>query len=349
MADRADQVLNEIGSLKSPSKCSDLRDMASSATKSPEPRTITVLLQVDDHGNPLDAKFAWPKYLERQHELRAGNPIEGVRWRTGGFSTLKPGDRIFIVASHPDREYQPDSPKRRAIIGYGEATEPSFRMKQVERGKIVKGNQVRLRLLVALNPNEALPKDKVEEELRGVILWDKPNGKDITDYHDRIKVLFERHLAKLSFFDNHRTTNGIAYRSSLPRTPDPKRCKLVEDNAIDLVWNRFEKLGYEIKNRQNDNCGWDLEAIRGRERLKLEVKGLSGTDLNADLTVNEFEKMEASEHLPDYRACVLLDALRPTEANLHIIAHDSSSKHWRNQDGRRVNVQRRTAAKLTWS
>jgi Domain of unknown function (DUF3883) len=311
--------------------------MASSATKSPGPRTITVLLQVDDHGNPLDADFDWARCLDRQEELRAGMPIDPIRWRTGGFSTLKPGDRIFMTASHPDRENEPDAPKQRAIIGYGEATEPS------------EGNHVVLRPLVALKPIQVLPKRTVEEELPNVILWDKPNGKDITDYHDRIKVLFDTHLAKLSFFHNDGNNDGIAYRSSLPRTPDLKRRKLVEDNAIDLVWNRFEKLGYEIKNRQNDNCGWDLEAIRGWERLKLEVKGLSGTDLNADLTVNEFEKMEASEHLPDYRACVLLDALRPTEANLQIIAHDPISKHWRNQDGRKVNVQRRTAARLIWS
>jgi hypothetical protein len=144
----------------------------------------------------------------------------------------------------------------------------------------------------------------------------------------------------------HKYTKSEA-SSHAPRTPDPKKRKLVEDNAIELVWTHFENDGYRIKNRQDHNCGWNLEAVRGMERLKLEVKGLSGSDLSADLTVNEFEKMMADEHTPDYRVCVLLDALKPDPKNLHIIKGDAS-KQWRNQHGRIVNVEPRTAVRLTW-
>jgi len=209
-------------------------------------------------------------------------------------------------------------------------------------------NNVILRLKVALKPNQALQKYKVEKALPGVILWNQPNGKDITDHNDEMGELFASHLAEISFFDPYATGADGVSRSHLSRTPDPKRRKLVEDNAINLVWNRFEELGYKIKNRQDDNCGWDLEAIRGTERLKLEVKGLSGADLNADLTVNEFEQLMLDENLPDYRVCVLLDALRPAEANLHIIAQEQRSGEWRDQHGHGVNFEPRTAARLTW-
>jgi hypothetical protein len=50
-------------------------------------------------------------------------------------------------------------------------------------------------------------------------------------------------------------------------------------------------------------------AVRGAEELKLEVKGLSGPDMSADVTVNEYQKMMADEHRADYRICVVLDAL----------------------------------------
>jgi hypothetical protein len=105
---------------------------------------------------------------------------------------LKPGDRIFILASHPDQAATPNARRQRAIIGYGEATGPSYVRDD--------GNHVLLRLHVALKPDQALRKRDVEEILPGVILWDKPNGKDITKFHDKMNVIFHRHLADIDFF-----------------------------------------------------------------------------------------------------------------------------------------------------
>ena len=63
-------------------------------------------------------------------------------------------------------------------------------------------NHVILRLRVALEPDQALPKRSVEKELGpGVILWNKPNGKEITNCHGKIKALWDKHLAEIRFYN----------------------------------------------------------------------------------------------------------------------------------------------------
>jgi hypothetical protein len=69
--------------------------------------------------------------------------------------------------------------------------------------------------------------------------------------------------------------------------PDFERRKSVERRAIELTVAHYEELGYIVDSVQNENKGWDLDARLGDRLLRLEVKGLSQTELLIELTPNE--------------------------------------------------------------
>jgi hypothetical protein len=58
--------------------------------------------------------------------------------------------------------------------------------------------------------------------------------------------------------------------------PDSRTRKAIETAAIDYVWSILEDRGYKVEDRQPENQGFDLLAVKGRTHLLVEVKG---TDL----------------------------------------------------------------------
>ncbi|MDX2387789.1 DUF3883 domain-containing protein [Sinorhizobium medicae] len=96
----------------------------------------------------------------------------------------------------------------------------------------------------------------------------------------------------------------------------------------------------------------DLEATGADgEVLKIEVKGLSGSDLIVELTPNEFAQMQSAEHRKDYIIYVLLEALQRT-AKAQIFRHDAirskgADLAWLNDDGEILTIERRIAARLS--
>ena len=65
-------------------------------------------------------------------------------------------------------------------------------------------------------------------------------------------------------------------------TPDAAHNARVEDAATACVLRHF--LGWQSTDRQKDNCGWDYEFMGEEQKLCVEVKGLSGADIHAELT-----------------------------------------------------------------
>ena len=84
--------------------------------------------------------------------------------------------------------------------------------------------------------------------------------------------------------------------------------KLVETNAIKIVTEEFQRRGFSVKSVEKDNLGWDLEAIKGGYKLRLEVKGLAGAELSVRITQNEYSKMQSKDNA-NYRLCVVTNAL----------------------------------------
>lgn len=88
---------------------------------------------------------------------------------------------------------------------------------------------------------------------------------------------------------------------------DQEKKARVEKAAIRVCCDYFEGLGYKVGSVEKDNFGWDLEAIHGKATLRIEVKGLSGSLCNIELTPNEYQAF--NRHSNDYRLAVISNAL----------------------------------------
>lgn len=93
---------------------------------------------------------------------------------------------------------------------------------------------------------------------------------------------------------------------------------LVEQNSINAVRAYYQKLGFEVKSVEKDNCGWDLTATHpnGIKRL-IEVKGLSGQQISVQITPNEYKTLK--ECHKEYILAVCTDALSSPELHIFMI------------------------------
>ena len=87
-----------------------------------------------------------------------------------------------------------------------------------------------------------------------------------------------------------------------------KTKKKVEEAAIKIVQGAYKNKGYEVYSVEKENKGWDLEAIKGKLKLRIEVKGLSGEEISIHITQNEYNKMREKNNA-DYRLCVVTNVL----------------------------------------
>lgn len=116
---------------------------------------------------------------------------------------------------------------------------------------------------------------------------------------------------------------------------------MVEQAAISAVTEYYTKVGYQVDSVERDNVGWDLTAVRDNRELKLEVKGLSGSDLVIELTPNEYKKMR--EHRDTYCVCIVSAAL--TKSKLEIFSYVAGSDQWESTDRRVLNLQELVGAR----
>ncbi len=119
------------------------------------------------------------------------------------------------------------------------------------------------------------------------------------------------------------------------KTTDPEKNARVEKAAIKSVTDYYECNGYEVDSVENDNMGWDLEAMLGKSKLLIEVKGLSGSGLTIELTPNEYAAF--SEKQPNYRLCVVHSAL--TTPTLFICRYSFETGRWIVENAKDAKVE----------
>jgi hypothetical protein len=130
-------------------------------------------------------------------------------------------------------------------------------------------------------------------------------------------------------------------KTGRPRHPDPLTRKRIEQIAIRQVTRRFERYGYTVDSVERDNVGWDLNARNGKRYVRLEVKGLSGTDVQIELTPNEYANMKA--HRDSYRICVVTNAL--SSPQMTIFAFSLDTGNWEDQKRRILKIDERVGAR----
>ena len=135
---------------------------------------------------------------------------------------------------------------------------------------------------------------------------------------------------------------------SKTRNTDPEHNAKVEKAAIRAVRKHFEKCEYTVESVETDNVGWDLEAyLRGKRCLRIEVKGLSGSDPVVELTPNEYEKLR--EKAGDYRLAIVTDAITRTP-RLMICRFSGGRREWVVEMNGKVNgrmeIKPRSSARI---
>lgn len=86
----------------------------------------------------------------------------------------------------------------------------------------------------------------------------------------------------------------------------------VEKAAVSAVTESYAKQGYNVISVEDENKGWDLEATKGKIFLRIEVKGLAGSQISVHISKNEYSKMKSSDNA-GYRLCVVTNALKSPE------------------------------------
>ncbi|HCR3230186.1 TPA: DUF3883 domain-containing protein [Morganella morganii] len=119
----------------------------------------------------------------------------------------------------------------------------------------------------------------------------------------------------------------------------PELRKKTETSAIDKATKYYENLGYIVKSVERDNVGWDLEARKINELLRIEVKGLFGLSKQIQLTPNEYNHFKKNE--PDYRLCIINNALSDDDFGLFICYFSSDSNNWK-IEGSKVGIVKYT-------
>jgi len=106
----------------------------------------------------------------------------------------------------------------------------------------------------------------------------------------------------------HQFKSGDESKGSSKRGKPSKELILaIEKAAVNLTWDHYEALGFEVISVEKDNVGWDLEASKDGRTLLVEVKGHKGNVIQFELTPNEYSQMQ--NHKGDYRVCVVRNAL----------------------------------------
>lgn len=162
-------------------------------------------------------------------------------------------------------------------------------------------------------------------------------------YADDHEVNQQLRLNVLQYIESRQLPRVPNPQVSAPRQPDPYRRQQVERIAVEMTVAYFTRLSYRVDSVEQDNLGWDLNAVLGNRHLRLEVKGLSGAQLVVELTANEYAA--AKNYKESYRVCVVANAL--TEPHLEIFAYSQDSKRWESSGLKVLNIQEIISARCS--
>jgi len=94
---------------------------------------------------------------------------------------------------------------------------------------------------------------------------------------------------------------------------DTEKNSKVEKAAVRFVRKLFRKRGYEVKSREKECLGYDLDVRKGNEELHLEIKGVTGSIPEFPITPNEVLRSKSDKL---FRLVVVTNALEKPNPEL---------------------------------
>jgi len=153
-------------------------------------------------------------------------------------------------------------------------------------------------------------------------------------------------------YDSRRHSSTKPTKKSPFKNFDPELRRKVEKAAVAHAIAYFTELygRNALESVESYAKGWDLEVVAGQERLLVEVKGLTNSELVCELTPNEYKKMMLPVHRASYIVYVVNNALaEPPAVPIASIFKHASGKRWVTDDGRELIITPKTAAVLSCS
>lgn len=153
---------------------------------------------------------------------------------------------------------------------------------------------------------------------------------------------YSSHLNAFMKFRDYEVERANRNIRPLQRQVDIFKKQQVEVAAVETTIKYFENLDYIVISREDDKVGWDLEAINSREKLLIEVKGLSGNITSIELTPNEYQNSKEQKSI--YRLCIVTNALsKPT---LEVFSFNDQLGCWINEKNEKLEIEERTGARI---
>ncbi|MGG4676307.1 MULTISPECIES: protein NO VEIN domain-containing protein [Providencia] len=160
------------------------------------------------------------------------------------------------------------------------------------------------------------------------------DSREGADFVERVKRIINLRTSLINEQQDSMTQEDII---SAIYNSNPELRRKTEKSAVARTTEYYEKQGYSIKSVERDNVGWDLEAYKSDELLRIEVKGLFGLGKQIQLTPNEYRHFLKNES--DYRLCIVNNALSDEDFNLYVCFYSSRNQCWsiENCSGGKVN------------
>ncbi|MDX1506633.1 MAG: DUF3883 domain-containing protein [Woeseiaceae bacterium] len=261
-------------------------------------------------------------HIERLGADKTSDSIKGI---DVVITARRPGGQTVIVGWYKNAtvyRYPQLTPSKSAVHKKNKLTEYRFSAGKTDVVRIPPERRV-----------FEIPRQKVGGGMGQSNVW-YANSQDSVMLVSRVK----------KYIEEYRENPVGSWRSIRSKAVDPERNALVESIAVNLVREYYERLDYTVHSVEKDNVGWDIEAIHGSIKLLIEVKGLSGEIVNAQLTPNEYSAF--CKENPNYRLAVVTCCLG--EPHLHVFGFDEVIRKWcSNLDGSIVDLDIRESVAAT--
>lgn len=106
---------------------------------------------------------------------------------------------------------------------------------------------------------------------------------------------------------------------------DTKTNRLVEKAAVQKATHHLRDRGYTVRSRELENLGYDLDAMRGAQVLHVEVKGISGSELQFPITANEVRRSKTD---PAFRLMAVTQA-RTRKPSVYMVSAQQLHRAYR--------------------
>jgi hypothetical protein len=93
----------------------------------------------------------------------------------------------------------------------------------------------------------------------------------------------------------------------------PAENRRVERLAIRAAQRSLERRGWRVKSVERQKLGYDLDCVRNKTHIRVEVKGVRGVGNTFILTAGEYRRLATD---PTFRLCVVENALAAAKVNL---------------------------------